>query len=322
MATYIVALNQLIVSRLAQIPNMVLYGENINNGSHIVGMTRNLKAENGTRIINVGNCETTHVGVGFGLLLNGVSCILFAKQLDFMLLGLEHFVNTYNFIRAHREAGSLGSFTICVIVCDQGFQGPQSSFNGLGDICSLARVPGYTATNLKEAEQILRTQMGKPGFRFFALSQRLFQTEILDLELVHAAEDSSLFQYSEGSDASIVCFNFSLPAGHLLRAKLEERGIECSLFSAHQVFPPNWERIKSSVLKTRRLVVLDDSKSANLLAHTLLSEVVREIPSVQTIVLTRGSDVEFGVCPDQLQVDADSVIQQLESGIAVERQVR
>ena len=193
MATYIAAFNQLIVSRLAQIPNMVLYGENINNGSHIVGMTRNLKQENGSRIINVGNCESTHVGVGFGLLLNGISSVLFAKQLDFILLGLEHFVNTYNFIRAGRDVGSLGSFTICVIVCDQGFQGPQSSFNGLGDICSLARVPGYTATNLREAEHILRTQFGRPGFRFVALSQRLFQTEILDMELFHAAEDSRKF---------------------------------------------------------------------------------------------------------------------------------
>lgn len=320
MTSYIAALNQMIVSRLAQIPNMVLYGENINNGSHIVGMTRNLKAENGTRIINVGNCEATHVGVGFGLMLNGVSSVLFAKQMDFMLLGLEHFVNTYNFIRARREAGSLGSFTVCVIVCDQGFQGPQSSFNGLGDICSMARVPGHTLTNLREAEQVIRTQFDKPGFRVIALSQRLFQTEILDLEVVHAAEDSSVFQYSDGSDASIVCFNFSLPEGHLLRTKLEERGIGCSLFSVHQVFPPSWERIKSSVLKTRKLVVLDDSKSANLQAHTLLSEVAREIPSVQTIVLTRGADVEFGVCPDQLQIDYDSLIGQL-LGAPCERRV-
>ena len=76
------------------------------------------------------------------------------------------------------------------------------------------------------------------------------------------------------------------------------------------------------MLKTRRLVVLDDSKSAHLLAHTLLAEVAKEIPSVQTIVLTRGTDVEFGVCSDQLRIDADSVILWLESGIAVEREVR
>lgn len=319
MATYIASVNQLIVSRLAEIPDMVLYGENINNGSHIVGMTRGLKADNGTRIINVGNCEATQIGVGFGLMLNGVSSVLFAKQLDFMLLGLEHFVNTYNFIRAHRDLESLGSFTICVIVCNQGFQGPQSSFNALGDICSLARVPGYTITNLREAKHVIRTQFGKPGFRFVALGQRLFQTEVLDLELITAAEDSSVFRYSSGSDATVVCSNFSLPEGHLLRTKLQERGIASSLFSLHQVFPSRWERIKQSVAETRKLVVMDDSKSTNLLVHALLQEAASEIPSVQTIVITRGADVGFGVCPDQLQIDYDSLVLQLESSVPAER---
>ncbi len=322
MATYIAAINQLIVARLAQIPNLVLYGENINNGSHIVGMTRNLKAENGTRIINVGNGEATHCGLGFGLMLNGVSSVLFAKQLDFMLLGLEHFVNTYNFVRAHREAESLGSFTISVIVCNQGYQGPQSSFNALGDICSLARVPGYTMTNFREAEQIIRTQFGKPGFRFLALGQRFFQTEILDLELVDAAEDSSWFRYSTGSDVSIVCFNFSLPEGQILQTKLQERGMASSLFSVHQVFPQDWERIRQSVAQSRKLVVLDDSKSTHLLAYTLLHEVAKEIPSAQTVLLSRGKDVELGVCPDQLEIDYNSLIQQLESGVILEREIR
>ena len=50
-------------------------------------------------MINVGDCEATHIGVGFGLMLNGVHAVLFAKQLDFMLLGMDQLVNTYNFIR-------------------------------------------------------------------------------------------------------------------------------------------------------------------------------------------------------------------------------
>lgn len=317
MATYIAAINQLIASRLAQIPGMVLYGENINNGSHIVGMTRNLKSGDGTRILNVGNCESTHLGVGFGLMMNGVSSVLFAKQLDFMLLGVEHLVSTYNVIRVRRDPGPLGSFTICVIVCDQGFQGPQSSFNALGDICSMARVPGYTLTNLREAEWVIRREFGKPGFRFIALGQRLFPAEILDLELADAAEDSSVFQYSAGADATIVCSNFSLPEGQRLRTRMESVGIRPSLFSVHPIFPIRWDRIKRSVAESRRLVVMDDSKSANLPAHRLLQEVAAEIPSVRTVVLERGADLEFGVCPDRLEVDCDSVIRQLESGLPV-----
>src|SRR3990167_3529997 len=151
MATYLATVNQLIVDAAAKIPNVVLYGENINTGSHICGMTRNLRLERGGRIINVGNCESTHCGLGFGLMMSGVSSVLFMKQLDFTVLGMDHMISTYNVVRSQRPVNALGSFTVCVIVCDQGFQGPQSSVNALGDLCSLARVSGYTLTNQQDA---------------------------------------------------------------------------------------------------------------------------------------------------------------------------
>lgn len=319
MVNYITAVNQFIVSEVATIPNAVLYGENINTGSRISGLCRNLRAPEDGRIINVGNCEAAHCGIGFGLMLNGVSAVLFAKQLDFMLAGMDHFVSTYNFIRCHGEPGSLGSFTIITIVCDHGYQGPQSSFNALGDVCSLARVPGFTITNNQDAAYVLRTQLKKPGFRFICLSQRLFSTEFLNLEIVYAADDSSVFQYSKGNDVTIVCFNFALPEGYVLHRKLLERGITSSLFSVNFVLPHGWEPIKQSVAQTRRLVVIDDSKSVNLLGHTLLHEITTQFPQHQSILITRESDIDFGVCPDNLRIDYDSIMSRFGKGAVVPR---
>lgn len=311
MASYLTVVNQLIAAATARIPNAVLYGENINTGSHLCGMTRNLTVPPGGRIINVGNCEPTHCGVGFGLMLNGVAAVLFMKQLDFTLLGLDHLVSTYNVIRAHRAGESLGSFTICVIVCDQGFQGPQSSANALGDVCSLARVPGYTLTNAHDAAHVLNRQLTTPGFRLIALSQRLFPTECLPLEVVSAADDASLFQYTEGRDVTIACFNFSLPEGYRLHQKLLGCGLTSSLFSVNHVLPHRWERITQSVAQTQRVVVMDDSKSVNLLGYTLLHEVAAEIPTAQRLMVARGADVDFGVCADRLSIDDEALIAQL-----------
>lgn len=308
---YITAVNRIIASEVERIPNGILFGENINNGSYISGLCRGLTSPPGGRIINVGNCEATHCGVGFGLMLNGVHSVLFVKQLDFILLGMDHFVSTYNFIRCHKEPSSLGSFTIIAIVCDQGFQGPQSSFNALGDICSLARVPGYTITNNQEAAHIFRSQLKAPGFRFICLSQRLFATEFLDLALVYAAEDGSIFQYSDGDDVTIVCFNFSLPEGRALREQFSARGVRASLFSVNHVFPQNWDRIRTSVSGTRRLVVTDDSKSVNLFGHSMVQELARQCPSFQTVVVARGVNVEFCVCPDTYQINHDAIFAKL-----------
>ena len=100
---------------------ILLFGENIDTGSRIAGLARGLKVNPAGRIQNVGNCELTHCGVGLGMLLDCGQAALFVKQIDFMLLGLDHICNTFNFIRAYRPRNSWGSFTIFVIVCDQGY---------------------------------------------------------------------------------------------------------------------------------------------------------------------------------------------------------
>jgi len=311
MTSYISAVNQIVKGQISQIPNLVVYGENINNGSSLSGLIRNLEVPDGSRILNVGNCEATQCGVGFGLMLNGLNAVLFSKQLDFMLLGMEQMVSTYTNIRAYRELDSLGSFTIVSVVCDQGFQGPQSSFNALGDMCSMARVPGYTITNLQDSERVLKSQLATPGFRLVCLSQRLYGTELLDLEIKYAAEDCSVFQYEEGEGATIVCFNFSLPEGHMLHEKLEGSGVSSSLFSANFVFPQDWQRIKESVARTGKLVVIDDSKSVSLYAHSMLHALSEQIPPFQKILISREADIDFGVCPDDLRIDYDSILAQL-----------
>lgn len=308
---YISSINELIAKEIAAVPNAVFYGENINTGSCLSGLTRNLKVLESSRIINIGNCEYTHCGLGFGMMMNGATAVLFAKQLDFMLLGADHFVSTYQNIRCHRDPETLGSFTIVVVVCDQGYQGPQSSFNALGDLCSMARVPGYTLTNNQDSAHILRTQLTAPGFRFIVLSQRHSPSEFLQLELAHVAKDGAVFQYTEGEGATIACFNFSTPEGMILHQKLKEQGLPSSVFSVNNVFPHDWSSIKKNVARTGRLIVLDDSKSVNLMGYTLLHEVAEAYPESERMIVTREAEINFGVSPDDFQMDYDSLVARL-----------
>jgi len=307
MGTYIAAINEMLAKEIAELPHAVFYGENIDTGSRISGLARNFKAADSSLLINAGDCEYTHCGVGFGMMLNGATAVLFVKQLDFMLLGMDHFVSTYQAIRAHRDFSTLGSFTIIVVSYDQGYQGPQSSFNALGDMCSMARVPGYTLTNIQDSAYIIRTQLRQPGFRFISLSQRHSPKELLQVDLVCVDKNASVFQYTEGSRATVACFNFSMPEGMLLHKKLLERGLSSSVFSVNNVFPRDWSAILRSVARTGHLVVLDDSKSINLLGYTLLHEAAEAVPGSQRIIVTREAEVDFGVCPDSFEIDYDAL---------------
>jgi transketolase C-terminal domain/subunit len=224
-----------------------------------------------------------------------------------MLLGMDHFVNTYNYVRCQVDTGKCGSFTVVAIVCDQGYQGPQSSFNALGDICSSARVPGFTITNNRDLQFIVDTQLTAPGFRFIAISQKMFPSDFLDVGLVYSADDGSVIQYEEGNDVTVVCFNFSLPDGLALKEKLSKAGLSSSLFSANYVPFASWECIKRDVAKTRKIVVIDDSKSVHLPLYTLLSELAD--PSIQSIAITRETNVDFGVCADNLNIDHSGIVE-------------
>src|SRR5208283_4357065 len=205
---YVEFINSIVKTKVSLEQGIVLFGQNISAGSCLSGLTRNLKAGKDGVIINTPNCENTLCGVGFGLMVNGTNSIFFMKQQDFLLLGIDQMVNTYNFIRRKEPDAS---FTIMAIVVDSGYEGPQSCLNSFADFCSIARVPGFAMTNKVDAEQILNSELVSPGFRLLGVSQRLFKTEIIDLPIFFANQDCSIFQYSSGKDATVVCFNFSFP---------------------------------------------------------------------------------------------------------------
>ena len=136
---YLNFINEQIRSTIEKNDNLVLFGQNISAGSCLGGLTKNLKVNENSKIINSTNSENSLCGFGFGMMMNNVSSVFFMKQLDFLLLGIDHLVNTYNIIRSVKK-DLKSSFTIMPIIVDNGFQGPQSSFNNFGDICSIARI--------------------------------------------------------------------------------------------------------------------------------------------------------------------------------------
>ena len=153
---FIQHINETIVKKTSEKEKIVLYGQNIAAGSCLSGLTRALKVGKDGLIINATNSESTLAGLGFGMMINGVSSVFFMKQLDFLLLGIDQLVHSYNFIR---RKDPKASYTIVAIISDLGWHGLQSSFNNFGDLCSIARIPGFTITNKADSEEIINTHL-------------------------------------------------------------------------------------------------------------------------------------------------------------------
>ena len=305
---YVEFINELIRKKVSETENAVLFGQNITAGSCLSGLTKNLKVRKGI-IINTPNSENTLCGMGFGLMLSGVPSIFFMKQQDFLLLGIDHLANTYNFIRRKKPSSS---FTIMPVVIDQGYQGLQSSLNNFGDFCSIARVPGFAITNKVDAQEIINSQLIRPGFRIIGVSQRLFNQELLEVEKIYSNEENTLFQYTQGTDATIVCFNFSFPYGLELHNKLKEKGIQSSLFSVNAVTPIKWDKIIEGLKKTKKVVVIDDSKSENLSCYNFLAEASEQCQMDNKIIIKRDFSKDWlSPNPDQLKINYDDIINKL-----------
>lgn len=307
---YVQHINELIRTTIDNSNPIVLYGQNISAGSCISGLTRGLKNGEKRLVINTPNIENTQVGIGFGLMLSGVSSVFFMKQQDFLLLGIDHLVNTYNFVRINEPSAS---FTIVPVVVDSGYEGIQSSLNNFSDFCSIARIAGYAITNRHDADHIVRTHLVSPGFRIIGVSQRLFQTEILSCENDPTVyNNGEIFQYYEGADITIVCFNFSFPQGMKLREELATLGLSSSLFSVNVMTPIDWLHILRDVSRTKKLIVIDDSKSVNRSCYHLTTEVYRECSIDRVLTLTRDvTDECLRPCSEEFSIDTNSIMKTL-----------
>jgi len=306
---YVELINGLIQDEIRDRQNIILFGQNIGTGSCLGGLTRNLSLTESSRLINTTNAENTLVGVGFGLMLNGISSIFFVKQLDFVLLGMDQIVNTNNYVRLSQ---SEASFTIVPIVVDSGYQGIQSSFNGFSDVCSLARIPGYLINGSGDATRIIKSELFRPGVKMIGVSQRLFGIEGEQFPSVRSAtKNNEIFEYYDGQDLTIVCFNLSLTYGVELHKVAKDRGMSAALYNVNCVELIDWTMIDASILVTNRLVVIDDSKTVMGLPEQLVSRLNGGAGLEFLEIIKRRGPFEDTLRPssDELSFDAEAVLE-------------
>jgi|TARA_B110000467_G_scaffold162349_1_gene185412 pyruvate/2-oxoglutarate/acetoin dehydrogenase E1 component len=309
---YIEYINKLIQEEVLKQKNLIVYGQNIAAGSCLGGLTKNLQVKENGKIINSTNSENSLCGFGFGMMIGGIPSIFFMKQLDFLLLGIDHLTNTYNIIR-NSEYATKSSFTIMPITVDKGYEGPQSSLNNFGDFCSISRTTGYTITNKMDAEKIIQNKLVSPGFRIITVSQRLFKEELIEPDnLLYTNNDLTVFQYDDGEMVTIVCFNFSFPQGYGLSKDLKKNKIHSSLFNVNSPVETNWSKIIESVLKTKKLIVIDDSKSKNLACDSLITKITNQCKLNKIIILKREISAEWlNPNSDEMIIDYKKIISQL-----------
>ena len=211
------------------------------------------------------------IGAGFGMMIAGGNSIYFAKQLDFMLLGSDHFVNTLNSIKTNNQ-DKKGSFKLVLFVCDQGFQGSQSSFNNIDDLSSLAQIDTYQINTKFEAENVMKFFFKKKGFSILSIGQRLSRDQIFDRKPLRYAKDFSFIQYFKGEEATIVCSNFSFKYALELKRKIErKKNKKVGIINSNFVAKPDVKFFINKIKNQKKIIFISDTKSINHRFYKLAS---------------------------------------------------
>lgn len=306
---YIEYVNLKIRSNVSTAGRVVVYGQNVAAGSCVSGLAKGLKAEKNATVLNTINAENTLVGVGLGLLLNGVSSIFIMKQLDFLLLGVDQLVNTCNILRGMNPKAS---FSIVAAVVDSGYEGPQSCLNSLSDFCALTRVPGYTIATKQDADEVFDDRLFEPGVRIICVSQRLLKSEFPDTETEVTIPQRGIQKHADGHDVTIASFNFSFPQARDILMSLRAEGRTASLYNVNAVLADDWTEIMKDAVRTGTLLIVDDSRSYNRPGDRLMAAMGQQEKSVRMIAAKR----EFGghwyqPSPDVMTVDMPSLMREI-----------
>jgi pyruvate dehydrogenase E1 component beta subunit len=309
---YVTQVNEALRAELAKFEASVVYGQNINAGSRLGGLAAGMSDISGCRVLNTPNVENSLVGMGFGLMLSGTPSMFLMKQQDFVLLGVDHLVNTWN---ALRSRGPFVPFVIGMIVVDSGWEGPQSSFNNTSGLANLARIPAYFPTGAAEIPLAV-TGAFKGGPAILAVSQQLFKQEpiVAGSNVDLSISDSYVVYGSEADSATalqlvILCSNFSLEYAWIVRESAMKRGYAVSVINYFRHEESLDNSIVDRCTSATRIVVFDDGKPGSRKGTSLNDALRVTFPEIPVVTMFRN-DVERWGSPsaDRLEVDVDAAI--------------
>jgi pyruvate/2-oxoglutarate/acetoin dehydrogenase E1 component len=264
---YLSAINNIYIQELKKKKDWIIYGQNLFSGSYITGLSKNINKIKKSRIINTTNSEYTAIGMGFGVMINGGHAVYFVKQLDFLLLGVDHFVNTLNHIKTQNSLirEKLGSFVIITYVCDHGWHGSQSSFNNIDDLSSLAQINSYQINTEFEAQKIIPSVFDKKEFSIISLGQRLVKKDITIEKANSFSKNYSAFAYYDSDDVLIISCNFAFDYALQIRKKINSKfGIyKVGIININFINDIDINFILKRINYQKKIILISDTKSIN-----------------------------------------------------------
>ena len=211
------------------------------------------------RVIDTPISELGFSGIGVGSTMTGNRPIIEFMTFNFALVGIDQIIN--NAAKIRQMSG--GQFP-CPIV----FRGPTASAGQLAATHSqafeswYANCPGLKVivpSNPYDAKGLLKSAIRDNDPVIFMESEQMYgdKGEVPEGEYTLPIGVADIKR--AGSDVTVVSFGKIIKAAYAAAESLSKEGIECEIIDLRTIRPMDYETIFTSVKKTNRLVILEES---------------------------------------------------------------
>ncbi|MGZ5482438.1 MAG: pyruvate dehydrogenase complex E1 component subunit beta [Pyrinomonadaceae bacterium] len=255
------ALNDALREELARDPNVFLMGEGVAEYQGAYKVTRGLLEEFGPkRVIDTPITELGFAGLGVGAAMVGLRPIIEFMTFNFSILAADQMVNS----AAKMLYMSGGQFKIPIV-----FRGPGGSAYQVSSQHSQALESWYAyfpglkvvmPSTPADAKGLLKSAIRDDDPVIFIEQERLYgmkgevpEDEDFTIPLGVAEVKR------EGTDATIVARSLMVPTALKAAEVLEKEGINCEVIDPRTIRPLDIDTIITSVQKTNRVVVAEES---------------------------------------------------------------
>jgi len=257
----------------------LIFGQNVLAGSRVSGISTGFEKIKNVKIFNTQNSESSLVGLGMGAMISGNSALYVAKQLDFILLSMDHIVNTYN---SALLQNSKGTFVIVTYIVDTNTEGPQSRLNCLSEFASMSKINCRYLIFKKDIEKNINLKLKKKGMTILCLSQNYANRNKFNLynnfKDVEVDKDGRYARYKFGKKITLVCYGFSI---YEIDQIIKKEYPLSDLFIITDPLNLNLDQIIKSSKKTKKTILFDNSSSKNKHIYYLESQLIKSKISVE-----------------------------------------
>ena len=257
-------------------PTVFLMGEEVAEYDGAYKVSQGMLAEFGqSRVIDTPISELGFAGIGVGAAMNGLKPIVEFMTWNFAVLAFDQIING----SAKMLSMSAGEFGSPIV-----FRGPQGSAGQLGAQHSqmltnmMASVPGLKVISPStpyDAKGLLKSAIRDTDPVIFMESEMMYSDmgEVPEEEYLIPIGKADIKR--EGTDVTIVSYNKMMKLALKAAEELEKEGISAEVLDLRTIRPLDIEAILTSVKKTNRLVILDESWPFSSIASEITFQVQR-----------------------------------------------